>query len=229
MSIPIEQIILDAKRLANRLKEKESMADVLLNETERVNYQLDSMRQFQDDLSALNILSRERSNVDMINVIHQENPQIREIQQENRQLKASIEEHQRAIELIMTKYRQHTQHQIRETRLDFEKLAKANENNNVSQLHNSLAMFRTNFFSFQCSNIISSQAEKLQEAISVMQAAIRMGDDDSNQYVEQLSQLKTENQGLRELLGIAKSMNSILVEREKKEIATQTEVEGDLK
>jgi cell shape-determining protein MreC len=56
-----------------------------------------------------------------------------------------------------------------------------------------------------------------------MQEAIRMGDDESNQYVEQLSQLKTENQGLRELLGIAKSMNSILVEREKKEIATQTE------
>lgn len=55
-----------------------------------------------------------------------------------------------------------------------------------------------------------------------------MGDDDSNQYVEQLSQLKTENQGLRELLGIAKSMNSILVEREKKEIATQTECEDEL-
>lgn len=63
----------------------------------------------------------------------------------------------------------------------------------------------------------------------MMQSAIRMGDDDSNQYVEQLSQLKTENQGLRELLGIAKSMNSILVEREKKEIATQTESEDELK
>lgn len=55
-----------------------------------------------------------------------------------------------------------------------------------------------------------------------MQAAIR-DDDDSNQYVEQLAQLKTENQGLRELLGIARSMNSMLMEREKKEIATQTE------
>lgn len=107
-------------------------SDVLMNETERVNYQLDSMRQFQDDLNALNILARERSNQDIIQVIHQENPQIREIQQENRQLKASIEEHQRAIELIMTKYRQHTQQQIQETRLDFEKLARANENNNVS-------------------------------------------------------------------------------------------------
>lgn len=132
MSTPIEQMILDAKRLANRLKEKESLADVLMNDTTEVNYQLDSMRQFQDDLNALNILARERSNQDMIHVIHQENPQIREIQQENRQLKASIEDHQRAIELIMTKYRQHTQQQIKETQLDFEKMAKANENNNVS-------------------------------------------------------------------------------------------------
>jgi len=203
MSAPngIEQIILDAKRLANRLKEKEYMADVLYQETEQVSYQLDSMRQFQDDLNALNILARERNNQDMIQLTS--NPQIREIQQENRQLKASIEEHQRAIELIMTKYRQHTQQQIQETRLDFEKLAKAsNENNN-------------------CIDIISSQAEKLQEAIEVMRSA--MGDDDSFNYVEQLSQLKTENQGLRELLGIAKSMNSMLMEKEKKEMATQTE------
>lgn len=74
-----------------------------------------------------------------------------------------------------------------------------------------------------CTNIISSQAQQLQEAIGVMQEAIRIGDEDMNKYVEQLMQLKTENQGLRELLGIASSMNSILMEREKKEIGTQTE------
>lgn len=134
MATPIEQIILDAKRLANRLKEKEALADVLSNETERVNYQLDSMRQFQDDINALNILARERSNTDMIHTIHQENPQIREIQQENRQLKASIEEHQRAIELIMSKYRQHTQKQIEETKVNFEAIVKANnDSSNVSR------------------------------------------------------------------------------------------------
>lgn len=62
-----------------------------------------------------------------------------------------------------------------------------------------------------------------------MQEAVKMGDDDMNKYVEQLMQLKTENQGLRELLGIARSMNSILMEREKKEIATQTEEESNVK
>ena len=56
-----------------------------------------------------------------------------------------------------------------------------------------------------------------------MQSAIQMGDDDVNLYVEQMSKLKTENQSLRELLGIAQSMNSILIDKEKKEISTQTD------
>jgi len=133
MTTPIEQMILDAKRLANRLKEKEQLADCLTNETERIGYQLDSMRQFQDDLNTLNLLARDRTNSDMLHVIHQENsPGMREVQYENRQLKASIEEHQRAIELIMSKYRQQTQKQIQETKLDFEKLVRANENQDVS-------------------------------------------------------------------------------------------------
>jgi len=67
------------------------------------------------------------------------------------------------------------------------------------------------------------QSDKLQEALQVMQAAIRMGDDDSNAYIAQLTQLRTENEGLRELLGIARTMSSSLVETEKKEMSTQTE------
>lgn len=38
-------MIIDAKRLANRLKEKEALADALTNDTERINYQIESMRQ----------------------------------------------------------------------------------------------------------------------------------------------------------------------------------------
>lgn len=56
-----------------------------------------------------------------------------------------------------------------------------------------------------------------------MQDAIKMTDNDSNVYLEQLTQLKTENDGLRELLCISKNMNSILVDREKKEMSTQTD------
>lgn len=45
MSISIEQIILDAKRVANRLKDREALSDSLLVETEAINKQLETMRQ----------------------------------------------------------------------------------------------------------------------------------------------------------------------------------------
>lgn len=56
-----------------------------------------------------------------------------------------------------------------------------------------------------------------------MQEAIRIGDEGSNQYIEQLHQLKTENQTLRELLKIGRSMSSILIDNEMNEVGTQTE------
>lgn len=45
MSLSIQQIILDAKRLAGRLKERESVADSLLNDTQAINKQIESMKQ----------------------------------------------------------------------------------------------------------------------------------------------------------------------------------------
>ena len=39
--------------------------------------------------------------------IQQENRHIRQLQHENKELRAALEEHQNAIELIMSKYRQH--------------------------------------------------------------------------------------------------------------------------
>ena len=43
----------------------------------------------------------------MILGIQQENRHIRQLQHENKELRAALEEHQNAIELIMSKYRQH--------------------------------------------------------------------------------------------------------------------------
>lgn len=41
----IQQIISNAERLANRLKDRQAMADQILVETEGVNNQLETMRQ----------------------------------------------------------------------------------------------------------------------------------------------------------------------------------------
>jgi hypothetical protein len=44
MSLTIQQIILDAKRLASRLKEHDSAADALLSQTQSVYKQIDAMK-----------------------------------------------------------------------------------------------------------------------------------------------------------------------------------------
>lgn len=45
MSLTIQQIITDAKRLAGRLKERDSVADILLNEALVINKKIDAMKQ----------------------------------------------------------------------------------------------------------------------------------------------------------------------------------------
>lgn len=45
MSLTIQQIILDAKRLAGRLKERETEADALLTETQTTYRQIHTMKQ----------------------------------------------------------------------------------------------------------------------------------------------------------------------------------------
>lgn len=44
---------------------------------------------------------------------------MRGVQRENGELRAALEDHRRALELIMSKYRQHTEKKIWESRIDF--------------------------------------------------------------------------------------------------------------
>lgn len=191
MSVTFEQIILDAKRIANRLKDREALGDSLLLETESVNKQIESMRQFQDDIDILNKLARDRSNNQLITIIHQENPQIREIQQENRLLKAALEDHQHALEHIMTKYREHTQSKILNTKVNFVE-----------------AFSKHQQFNEQKDEVIRQQTQKIQEMAAVMQRASQLDEEKFNQDQEFLSKLMTENKGLRELLEISHKYGS---------------------
>ncbi|XP_035790696.1 FGFR1 oncogene partner 2 homolog [Anopheles albimanus] len=208
MSVTFEQIILDAKRIANRLKDREALGDALLLESESVNKQIESMRQFQDDIDILNRLARERSNNQLITIIHQENPQIREIQQENRLLKAALEDHQRALEHIMSKYREHTQAKILNTKVNFVEA--------YSRHHQAADIERRD-------QLIRQQTAKIQEMAAVMQRASQLDEEKLNHEQEVLSRLVTENKGLRELLEISRKYGSggqkMLVD----EKSTQTE------
>jgi len=50
--------------------------------------------------------------------IQQENRHIRQLQHENKELRAALEEHQKALELIMSKYRKQTSSLIKSTKFD---------------------------------------------------------------------------------------------------------------
>lgn len=45
MSVTIEQIILDVKRVCNKLKDREALGDSLIVETETVNKQVEAMKE----------------------------------------------------------------------------------------------------------------------------------------------------------------------------------------
>lgn len=83
----------------------------------------------------LNSLAREKSNTQMIHTINQENPQIREMHSENIRLRASLEDHQRALEHIMSKYREHTQTAVMNTKLNFQELFRDETEKNVVSRH----------------------------------------------------------------------------------------------
>ncbi|XP_037908074.1 FGFR1 oncogene partner 2 homolog [Hermetia illucens] len=202
MSITVGQIILDAQRVANGAKDLEARTNALLVEAEGNNRQIETMKQFRDDLDSLNKLCRDKSNADMVNRINQQNPSIREIRQENRELKASLEDHQRALELIMHKYREHMHHKILNSKV------------NLKDTYNA-----------KLSEVVRQQEEKISEMAAVMQKAASMDDEALNRELEMMQRLRIENQGLREMLQISQQFGSASCRFNVDEKAIQTEAD----
>ncbi|XP_060695599.1 FGFR1 oncogene partner 2 homolog isoform X1 [Hemiscyllium ocellatum] len=106
MSCTIEKVLADAKALVERLKEHDSAAEALIEQTTALNKRVEAMKQYQEDIQELNEVARHRPRSTLVMGIQQENRQIRDLQQENKELRTSLEEHQSALELIMSKYRE---------------------------------------------------------------------------------------------------------------------------
>jgi hypothetical protein len=171
MSLTIQQIITDAKRLAGRLKERDTIADTLLNETNAITKKIDAMKQFQEEVDQLNEVANQKPHSQLIANIQKENRHLREIQQENRELRAALEDYQTTLEHIMTKYREHTTEDIYRTKLDFKSLQNK-----------------------QYDEIIKQQAEKIQEMAAVMEKAALIDENTMVCNDEVIAMLKAENQ-----------------------------------
>ncbi|KAJ1522207.1 hypothetical protein ONE63_002515 [Megalurothrips usitatus] len=181
MSVTIQQILSDAKRLASRLKEHDTAADVLLSQTQTVYKQLDAMKQYQEDVNELNEVARQRPHAALVAGIQQENRHLRKLQQENRELRAALKEHQNALELIMSKYRQQTDTLIRQNKMDLTKICTSS---NIDKVH--------------------KESEKIAEMAAIMNRVVVMDEESSIHDLESMTQLITENRGLREMLQISR-------------------------
>lgn len=181
-SLSVDQIIIDAQRMADRVRDLDVLSSDLLVEAEGNNRFVESLRQFQDDLESLNEIANSKTNAEMVNRIQQQNASSLEILKENRELKICIEDYERAMELIMQKYREHTKSKILCSKINFKEV-----------------------YNEKLWNIIHDQRQKINEMAAVMQRAAAV---DDNCDLENMTKLRLENQSLRELLQISKQFGT---------------------
>ncbi|XP_016284588.1 suppressor of IKBKE 1 isoform X2 [Monodelphis domestica] len=210
MSCTIEKILTDAKTLLERLREHDAAAESLVDQSTALHRRVAAMREagavlpdqvrrgragrprpggeYQEDAVDLKDVSKYKPHI----LLSQENTQIRDLQQENRELWISLEEHQDALELIMSKYRkQMLQLMIAKKAEDAEPVLKAHQSHSLE---------------------IESQIDRICEMGEVMRKAVQVDDDQFCKIREKLAQLELENKELRELLSI--SSESLQVRKE---------------
>ena len=66
MSVNVEQLLADAKRLSGRLREHDSSADSLMTSAQDVLKEVEAMRQYQEDLEQLNEVAHNRPRAQLV-------------------------------------------------------------------------------------------------------------------------------------------------------------------
>ncbi|OXU23367.1 hypothetical protein TSAR_012474 [Trichomalopsis sarcophagae] len=196
MALTFQQIILDAGKLVSEITTQENTADVLICEIQSVCSQIDSMKQYQEDIETLNAATtNQKPRQDIIAGFQKgNNGYFRELQAENKDLRLALEDYQKALEQIMSKYRQQTAYFLKQTKKNYTAIPSSKCCPEYNQC--------------KCVDIIGSQAEKITEMAAVMRTAAEIEEESEMKYVETLGRLKEENIGLREILDMANKYGS---------------------
>ncbi|XP_068997223.1 suppressor of IKBKE 1 isoform X2 [Embiotoca jacksoni] len=197
MACTLDKVLGDARTLLERLKEHDTAAEGLIEQSGALSHRVQSMREVGnalpdkvtekhlnthiEDSSEIQELTKYKPHV----LLTQENTQIKELQQENKELWLSLEEHQYALELIMGRYRkQMLQLMMAKKELDTKPVLSLHENH---------------------AKEVQSQVERICEMGQVMRRAVQVDDQHYCSVQERLAQLEIENKELRDLLTISKS------------------------
>ncbi|XP_054627407.1 suppressor of IKBKE 1 [Dunckerocampus dactyliophorus] len=188
MACTLEKVLGDARTLLERLKEHDTAAEGLIEQSGALSQRVQSMKEVgnalpdkhAEDSSELHEMIKYKPHV----LLTQENTQIKELQQENKELWLSLEEHQYTLELIMGRYRKQM--------LQLMMAKKELDTKPVLSLHEDHA------------KEVQSQVERICEMGQVMRQAVQVDDQRYCSIREKLAQLEIENKELRDLLAISK-------------------------
>ncbi|CAK9800615.1 FGFR1 oncogene partner 2 homolog [Anthophora plagiata] len=199
MSLTFQHIILDAKKLVLRISDHESTADNLISKMESVCSQIDSMKQYKEEVEILNTKAKQKPHKQIVTGLQREIKHLQEMQAENKELKQALENHQLALELIMSKYREQTASLLRLCKTD------------LASLHNA-----------KYANIITSQADTINEMVTVMKTAAALDEENELKEKEMYCSLKKENATLREIINNANKYGSLNKDAEVEDKTVQT-------
>ncbi|XP_019944256.2 suppressor of IKBKE 1 [Paralichthys olivaceus] len=189
MACTLDKVLGDARTLLERLKEHDTAAEGLIEQSGALSQRVQGMREVGNDLpdkhtedsSEIQELTKYKPHV----LLTQENTQIKELQQENKELWLSLEEHQYALELIMGRYRKQM--------LQLMMAKKELDTKPVLSLHEDHA------------KEVQNQVERICEMGQVMRRAVQVDDQHYCSVRERLAQLEIENKELQDLLAISRS------------------------
>ncbi|XP_013786870.1 FGFR1 oncogene partner 2 homolog isoform X1 [Limulus polyphemus] len=201
MSLTVQQILSDAKRLVSRLREHDTSADALIAQTQMLNKHIESVKVNNEELTELTTSIEQRPlSLCTLNV-QQENRHIRELQQENQELRSLVEEHQSALDHIMRKYRKLVTSLLEENSVKWDKLCSSD------------------------SEMMQEKLDQICEMVAVMRKAVDVDEVADIKSKELLAQLQTENKVLKELVYLSKSagsLSNLLLETVDEEVQTDS-------
>ncbi|CAL7945743.1 unnamed protein product [Xylocopa violacea] len=178
--------MLDIQKLTVRLLQNENVANHLMFEIKEVCGQITNMKEYQEEVEIIDNETKQKPHIQLNAGIQREIKHLQEMQAENKELKKTLEDHQHALELIMSKYRQQTASLLRLNKTD------------LASLHNT-----------KYANIITNQAEKINEMAAVMKTAVALDEESEMKEKETYTSLKEENTTLREIVNIANKYGSL--------------------
>ena len=66
MSLTVQQLLSDAKRLTGRLRDHDSAADTIISSAQDVLKEVEAMRQYQEDIESLNTIAHNRPRAQLV-------------------------------------------------------------------------------------------------------------------------------------------------------------------